>query len=223
MSEEFLFPDPRQAPQDGLLAIGGDFRPERLIAAYAQGIFPWPSPGLPYAWFSPDPRAVLLPEELRVPRRLRRSMRQRPFRITYDLAFEKVIRACAGIRRPQQHGTWITEPLIGGYLDLHDLGLAHSVEAWDGERLVGGVYGVSLGAMFSGESMFHTVPDASKIALVSLVERLRQWRFQLFDCQVQTAHTARFGAREWPRETFLDALDRALESPTRRGSWSERS
>ena len=220
MLEDFLFPNPRYAPEDGLLAIGGDFQPVRLVAAYAQGIFPWPSPGLPYAWFSPDPRALLIPEELRVPRRLRRKMRQEPFLLTWDTAFERVIRECASAPRPGQYGTWITEELLQGYVGLHELGVAHSIEAWQGDRLVGGLYGVSLGGMFSGESMFYREPDASKIVLVTLIERLRDWNFRFFDCQVMTPHAERFGARDWPREAFLDALARALEQPTRRGRWT---
>ncbi len=223
MIDDLLFPDPCLSGDHGLVAIGGDFRPERLLVAYASGIFPWPGPGLDYAWFSPDPRAVLVPDELHVPKRLRRILRQGRFQITYDTAFEAVIRACARSPRPGQDGTWITEPLLRGFIELHRLGFAHSAEAWRDDRLVGGVYGVSLGTMFSGESMFYLEPDASKVAFVTLVERLRDWRFRIFDCQVQTPHSVRFGAREQPRETFLAELALAVQEPSRRGSWAPAS
>ncbi len=218
---EFLrFPDPRWAPADGLLAVGGDYSPERLLVAYAQGIFPWPSAELPYAWFSPNPRAVLVPSQLHVPRRLLRTLRQARFRVTFDTAFPAVIRGCAASPRQGQAGTWITPPLIAGFVELHRLGFAHSVETWQSDRLVGGLYGTSLGAMFAAESMFYCAPDASKVALVTLVAQLARWGFLLFDCQVLTPHAARFGAQEWPRGRFLRELARALERPTRRGPWS---
>lgn len=215
------FPDPREADEDGLVAVGGDFTPDLLLAAYRRGIFPWPAPGYPFVWYSPDPRAVLVPEELHVPRRLRKTMRRGPYRITFDTAFERVLRACATAPRPGEPGTWIVPPLIDGYVGLHRAGYAHSVEAWDGSRLVGGLYGVAIGAAFCGESMFHLAPDASKLAFVALVERLREWGFRLVDCQIRTDHLARFGAREWPRERFLAALASAAGEDRPPGSWRE--
>ncbi len=213
------FPDPRLAPDHGLVALGGDYHPERLLAAYTQGIFPWPSDELPFAWFSPDPRMVLPLDALHIPRRLRRRLRQQPFELRLDTAFEQVMRRCATIPRTQEAGTWISEPLIEGFLELHALGLAHSVETWDEDRLVGGIYGLGIGAVFCGESMFHDANDASKIALVHLVERLRAERYTLLDCQVYTDHMASLGAREWPRSRYLDSLHTGLRQPTRRGSW----
>lgn len=214
-----LFPDPRLADPDGLVAIGGDFRPETLVAAYASGIFPWPHDDLPYAWFSPDPRFVLPPERLHVARSLRKRLRGGDYEVRYDTAFEPVMRACAEAPRPGQPGTWILEEMVEGYVELHRLGLAHSVECWWGDQLAGGLYGVSLGGVFFGESMFHRREDASKIAFVHLVERLQGWGFDLVDCQVRTEHLARFGARDWGRERFLRRLRRSLTRSTRRGPW----
>ncbi|NJL28807.1 MAG: leucyl/phenylalanyl-tRNA--protein transferase, partial [Thermoanaerobaculia bacterium] len=199
---DLLFPDPRLADADGLVAIGGDFMPETLVAAYAAGIFPWPHEDLTHAWFSPDPRFVLPPARLHVARSLRKAMRRGDFEVRYDTVFEQVMRGCAGVPRTRQPGTWIVEEMIVGYVELHRLGLAHSVESWSGGELVGGLYGVSLGGMFFGESMFQRRTDASKIAFVHLVERLRGWGFDLVDCQVRTEHLARFGALDWPRSAF---------------------
>ncbi|MCP4659538.1 MAG: leucyl/phenylalanyl-tRNA--protein transferase [bacterium] len=218
---EIRFPDPRHASDEGLVAVGGDFRPEFLLTAYANGIFPWPCEDIEYAWFSPNPRLVLVPEELRISRSLRKTLRKENFRIRFDTAFDEVIRRCAAAPRPGGSGSWITSGMISGYTALHRLGFAHSVESWRGGRLVGGLYGVSLGGMFCGESMFHFEPDASKVALVALVERLRRWRFRMIDCQVYTEHLARLGATEWPRDVFLDELEHTLSEPTRRGRWTE--
>ncbi len=222
----YPFPDPRRAHPRGLLAHGGDLEPERLLAAYAQGIFPWYDEA-PILWFSPDPRMVLRPGDLHVGRSLGRRERRQPFRLTMDTAFEKVIRACAEMPRPDQDGTWINPDMIAAYVRLHELGFAHSVEAWapgpdgdGGEELAGGLYGVSLGRVFFGESMFARQADASKIAFAAFVRQLRDWRFELVDCQVTTEHLARFGATEWPRDDFLDALARGLEAETRRGPWA---
>jgi len=215
------FPDPRWADDYGLVALGGDYRPERLLAAYACGIFPWPSEELPYAWFSPNPRLVLTPDELYVSRSLRKTLRKNRFRVTYDLAFDDVIGHCAAASRPNGGGTWLTRELVRGLCGLHRLGFAHSVESWRGGELVGGLYGISLGTYFCGESMFFAERDASKAAFVHLVERLRGWRFRMIDCQVYTEHLARFGAREWPRDKFLDELELAVREPARRGPWTE--
>lgn len=213
------FPDPRLADDEGLVAIGGDFGADLLLLAYAQGIFPWPCADYPYAWFSPNPRTVLRPAQLHVARSLRKARRRKPFRITYDTAFERVMRHCADMPRPGQDGTWIVPDLRAGYLELHRLGFAHSVETWLGDRLVGGLYGLAIGTAFSGESMFYIEPDASKIAFVDLVSRLRSWGFRLVDCQIHTEHLARFGARDWPRDAFLDELAKAVREPRRPGSW----
>lgn len=216
-----IFPDPRYADDDGLVAIGGDYRPERLLAAYACGIFPWPSEGLPYAWFSPNPRPILDPAELHVPRRLRKTLRQGRFQVTFDTAFEVVIDYCARVSRPEGQGTWLTEELVSGLTELHHLGFVHSAECWRDDRLVGGLYGIAVGSCFCGESMFYLEPDASKVAFVRLAERLRDWGFRMIDCQVRTDHLARFGARDWPRDRFLAALEGAIRDPMRRGSWNE--
>lgn len=220
LPREVAFPDPRQAEPDGLLAVGGDLAPERLLAAYAAGIFPWYGRESPILWWSPDPRLVLEPGRLHVPRSLARLRRRAPFRYTADTAFDRVIRACAEIDRPGQDGTWITPAMVRAYRQLHLLGFAHSFEAWEGEALVGGLYGVSLGAVFFGESMFAARPEASKLAFVESVEWLAARGVGLIDCQVRTEHLARFGAVDWPRERFLKALAEALEAPTRRGRWS---
>lgn len=216
------FPDPRDGDERGLLAYGGDLSPERLIAAYAQGVFPWYDED-PILWFSPDPRMVLVPSALHVGRSLAKRLRAAPYRISMDEAFSPVIRACRETPRPDQEGTWITPDMVDAYCRLHELGFAHSVEAWreeDGqERLVGGLYGVSLGRAFFGESMFAHAPDASKIAFATFVPQLERWGFAFVDCQMTTEHLARFGAVEWTREDFLDRLEAALAAETRRGLW----
>ena len=217
LDERLLFPPPERGPRRGPIAVGGDLRPERLLLAYSMGIFPWQ--GEPLHWHSPDPRMVLLADELAVSRSLRRAIRRRPFRLTFDTAFAEVMTACATAPRPGQDGTWITPGMIDSYTELHRRGVAHSVEAWRGEALVGGLYGLSLGAAFFGESMFARETDASKIAFVALVERLSTWGIPLVDCQVYTEHLASLGAREWPRRDFLAALDAALDRPTRLGPW----
>ena len=199
-------PDAEDADPRGLVAVGGDLRPERLLDAYRRGIFPWYGDGLPILWHSPDPRFVLEPSAIRVNRSLRKAIRRAPYRLTCDTAFDRVIRHCAGTARPEQDGTWITNDMIAAYDQLHALGHAHSVEAWLGDELVGGVYGVQIGAVFCGESMFALAPDASKIAFVQLVRQLERWGFELIDCQVHTEHLERFGAVEWPRKRFLELL-----------------
>jgi leucyl/phenylalanyl-tRNA---protein transferase len=197
------FPDARSAPPDAPLARGGDLEPETLLDAYAHGIFPWPVAG-ELLWWSPDPRAVIPLDGLHVSRTLGRTLRSGRFTATADRACPEVIAACA--HRPGE-GTWITPAMQAAYGRLHELGHVHSVEVWEpGGRLVGGVYGVAVGAAFSGESMFHRVSDASKVALVALVERLRARGFALFDAQLPTPHLTRLGARSVPRADFLAAL-----------------
>ena len=219
LNDQLLFPPPEGASEEGVVAVGGDLRPERVLLAYAQGIFPWPSEGMPMLWFSPDPRFVLEPARLHVSRSLAKRRRRGDFEIRYDTAFERVVRECALASRPGQDGTWILPEMVDAYVALHRLGFAHSVECWMGGALAGGLYGVSLGRAFFGESMFAAEPDASKLAFVDLVERVRGWGFEMVDCQVRTEHLRRFGALDVPRARFLLALQAALEHPTRRGSW----
>lgn len=220
LDERLVFPPPHLADKSGILAVGGDLGPDRLLLAYSHGIFPWYEHGQPILWHSPDPRMVLEAPRLTVPRSLAKRIRHAPFRLTLDTAFREVLEGCASVERPGQRGTWITPAMKAAYRELHQRGLAHSVEAWKDGRLVGGLYGVSLGAAFFGESMFARAPDASKIAFVALVSQLVRWKITLVDCQVYTDHLARFGASEWPRRRFLAALAKALEPQTRPGPWS---
>lgn len=214
------FPPVRKARRNGLLAVGGDLSPERLLVAYANGIFPWPVSGQStIPWFCPSPRTVLVPDRVRVNRSLRRAVRRTSFTVTYDRAFRQVIEACATVPR-RDDGTWITQAMIEGYTRLHELGFAHSVETWNGTTLVGGVYGVSLGSAFFGESMFTRESDASKIALHDLLRRLQSWRFRFLDCQMTTPHVLSLGAEEWSQKVFQTELEQALRDATRRGSWS---
>ena len=220
LSDSLLFPPPALAREDGLLAVGGDLSVERLLLAYQQGIFPWYSPGDPILWWSPNPRLILIPEEFHLAKRLRRTIRQQVFSTTFDTDFSGVIRQCAQIRLDTGEGTWLSEEMIEAYQRLHDLGYAHSVECWQGGKLVGGLYGVSLGAVFFGESMFSLAPDSSKVALAGLVDRLKGWAFELIDCQVGTGHLQRLGAREISGEEFSHRLAQAVARPSRLGSWS---
>lgn len=218
--KQLVFPPPEEAEPSGLLGVGGDLQPRRLLLAYASGIFPWYSEGQPILWFSPDPRFVLFPDELYVGRSLRKRLRRGDYRITMDTAFSEVLARCKQADRPGQAGTWITRDMQRAYNELHALGFAHSVEAWEGERLVGGLYGVSLGTLFSGESMFATASDASKVCFVWLVRQLQAWGFELLDSQVYTDHLARFGAGHMPREDYLAWLPQLTRQPTRRGPWA---
>jgi leucyl/phenylalanyl-tRNA--protein transferase len=220
LSDALVFPPPDHA-EDGLLAVGGDLSPERLLLAYQSGIFPWYDEGLPILWHSPDPRCVIRVDGVHVGRTLRKTLRRNEVEVRYDTAFAEVIRACKITRRPGQHGTWITREMQQAYLDLFELGWAHSVETWRDGKLVGGLYGVSIGRMFFGESMFARESDASKIALVRLAERLADWGFRIIDAQVSTDHTIAMGAEEWPREEYLRVLAEDIEYPSRRGRWTE--
>jgi leucyl/phenylalanyl-tRNA--protein transferase len=223
LDESPAFPPAHRAESDGLLAMGGDLSVERLVNAYAHGIFPWYNEGDPILWWSPDPRMVLEPRGIHISKSLGRTLRQSRFAVTFDGAFEPVIDACATVRGPGREGTWITPAMRRAYLELHAAGLAHSVEAWRDGELAGGLYGVSLGACFFGESMFTRVTDASKVALAALAARLAAWDFELIDCQMETAHLRRMGARPIPRRFFLHRLEQALRRPTRKGSWAERA
>jgi len=218
LDDRLVFP-PVHLAEDGLLALGGDLRPERLLLGYTQGIFPWYAENLPILWHSPDPRMVMTTRDLVIQRSLRKQIKRKPYRLTMDTAFGDVLRGCAEVPRPGQNGTWLIPEMVVAYTKLHELGFAHSVEAWQGDELVGGLYGVSLGAAYFGESMFSRAPDASKIAFAATVRQLDAWHIGLIDCQVHTEHLERFGAYEVPRQTYLEMLAVALDEPTRRGKW----
>lgn len=214
------WPPVERTQDDGILAVGGDLSPRRLVEAYGRGIFPWYSEGLPILWHCPDPRFVLLPSQLHVPKSLQKNLKRGLYTVKLDTAFEAVIDACGKARRPGQKGTWITRDMKQAYLQLHGLGLAHSAEAWEGNRLVGGLYGVGLGKVFFGESMFAHAPDASKVAFVTLVQFLTRRGVELIDCQQETEHLARFGAVSWPRPQFIAALEPLVRQPTAPGKWA---
>jgi len=203
---------------NGLLAAGGDLMPERLLDAYRHGIFPWFSAGDPILWWSPDPRMVLFPEEFKVSHSLQKTLRRGQYEVRTDSAFEKVMRACA-LPREGQEGTWIQEDIIEAYIRLHHMGLAHSIETWMDDELAGGLYGVSLGRMFYGESMFSRKTDASKIALAHLAAQLKRWNFGMIDCQMNTPHLASLGAREIPRSQFLIKLQELIHYPDVASPW----
>ena len=219
--DELVFPPPEHAQPDGLLAVGGDLSTKRLILAYQSGIFPWYEEGQPLLWWSPDPRLVLEPEEFHVSKRLAQTIKNGKFEVTFDQAFVSVIQSCATVPRKGESGTWITHEMQEAYIRLHQLGVAHSVESWLGGELVGGIYGVSLGKCFFGESMFSTESDASKIALAVLVRRLIDWGFHLIDAQVTSPHLLSLGAKEIPRKLFLERLKGTVRLPTIKGKWDE--
>ena len=207
---------------DGLLAAGGDLSHRRLLNAYRRGIFPWFSEGQPILWWSPDPRIVFRTSAVRVSRRFRRQLRESPWRVRADTAFDAVVMACASAPRRGQSGTWITTEMREAYCRLHRLGHAHSVEVFDGDTLVGGIYGVAVGRMFFGESMFSGCSGGSKVALSGLAHRLAEWNWPLIDAQVENAHLVRMGAESWPRDAFLEAVAEltAFDEPT--GPWTGR-
>jgi leucyl/phenylalanyl-tRNA--protein transferase len=223
LSDELLFPSPRLASREGLLAIGGDLSEERLLLAYSLGIFPWYSQGEPILWWSPDPRLVLYPGDFHASRSLKRVIRRGDFALTLDRAFREVITACRRVHRRGQRGTWILPEMIEAYCRLHASGFAHSVEAWQDGRLAGGLYGISIGRCFFGESMFSRSANASKAALAKLVDLMTALDFRFIDCQMRTEHLLRLGAREIPRARYLDELARALEAPTVVGRWTIRA
>ena len=214
------FPDVNLALRepDGLLAVGGDLTPERILSAYRRGIFPWYSDNQPILWWSPDPRTVLFPARLKISRSLRKTLRRGHFRLSMDQAFRDVIAACAK-PRPGSSGTWITQDMAEAYSILHETGCAHSVECWLGDRLVGGLYGVSTGRVFFGESMFSQVSDASKVAFAWLVRQLQAWDFGLIDCQIYSAHLASLGAEEIPRTEFVKYLNVLCENDHHIENW----
>jgi len=219
LSDKISFPPPYLASKEGLLAVGGDLSQKRLLLAYHTGIFPWFSDDEPILWWSPDPRLVLYPEEIRVSKSLKKIIKKNMFHVTMDSAFVKVINQCAKIRLQNNQGTWIIKEMIDAYCNLHESGFAHSVEAWYQGELAGGLYGVSLGKCFFGESMFTRVNNASNVALVKLVEYLNTLSFDMIDCQLTTEHLLRFGAKEIPRISFLKQLKESLKAPTKKGKW----
>ena len=219
LSDTIEFPTPHLASEDGLLAVGGDLSQERLLLAYRMGIFPWFSNNEPILWWSPDPRLVLYPHEIKISKTLRKVIKKDVFSVTMDIAFNEVINQCAQVRVQKNEGTWIVRDMIDAYCNLHEAGFAHSVEVWHQGDLAGGLYGVSLGKCFFGESMFTRVSNASNVGLVKLLEHLKELSFDMIDCQVPTEHLTRFGARKIPRKLFLKQLERSLTAVTKRGKW----
>jgi leucyl/phenylalanyl-tRNA--protein transferase len=221
LNNELAFPDPSYAEEEGILAIGGDLSVDRLILAYANGIFPWPRKGAPLLWWSPDPRMVMYPDQMKVSKSLKQLIKSNKYTFTYDKDFASVIRHCATIPRAGQDGTWITRDMLKAYLKLHREGFAHSVETWYDGKLVGGLYGVSLGKAFFGESMYFHMRDASKFAFYHLVQVLKHWNFELIDAQQDTEHMRSLGAIIMAREEFMEKLGNAVSQPTYKGNWNK--
>lgn len=216
----FQFPSTAQASGEGIVAMGGNLSPGMLLSAYRQSIFPWYSEGEPILWWSPDPRLVLFPEKLHISHSMVRLFKKNHFSYTVDQKFEQVMRSCGAVVRKGQDATWITEDMIEGYTTLYRLGFAHSVEVWLDGGLVGGLYGISLGSVFFGESMFSKVSNASKAGYILFVKALIRLAFSLIDCQVYTPHLVSLGAEEISRQNYISLLDKGLKSSTQRGSWS---
>ncbi len=221
LDEQLIFPPVASADPNGLLAIGGDLEPERLLLAYRSGIFPWYSEGQPILWWSPDPRFVLFPRQLKISNSMQQVLRKDLFNFTVDRDFHRVIEACQKIKRVGQEDTWITPDMIEAYETLHEMGYAHSVEVWQDQTLVGGLYGISLGKLFFGESMFSKVANASKAGFIRLVRELEHKDFRLIDCQVYTDHLKSLGAVMIPRDEFLKILGEGLAGPAMVGHWRE--
>jgi leucyl/phenylalanyl-tRNA--protein transferase len=220
LTDELIFPNPELSLKDGLLAVGGDLSMERLLLAYKKGIFPWYDDQSPILWWSPNPRMVLFPKKLKISKSLWQVIRQKKFEVKVDEDFSSVIKNCATVPRADQPGTWITNEMIQAYINLHENGFAHSFEAYYNGQLVGGLYGVSLGRIFFGESMFHKMSDASKVALYYLTEKVKSWKFLLIDAQQDTPHMRRMGAKAIPRKDFLALLDESSQYHTYKGKWS---
>lgn len=219
LNEKIVFP-PVDGAEEGIVAIGGDLSAERLLLAYQSGIFPWFSEADPIIWHAPDQRFVLELDDLHVSKSMRRVINSNKFRITFDIDFSFVIKQCASVERKEQDGTWITHDMMDAYLELHHLGYAHSAEVWQDDKIVGGIYGVSLGKVFFAESMFHTAANASKVALIKLVEFLKQHDYHFIDAQVHTQHVESLGAKNISRNVFMQKLNDVLKAETLRGSWS---
>ena len=220
LNEELYFPDPNEAVGDGLLAVGGDLSPDRLLLAYEKGIFPWYNPRDPILWWSPDPRCVLFPEKLHISKSMRNILNRDMFQVKADTAFEQVLRKCKNAPRDQE-GTWISEDIVQAYCKLHELGMAHSVETWKDGKLVGGLYGVSIGRMFFGESMFTEANNASKVAFIRLVRTLQRLDFEVIDCQIYNEHLGSLGAENISRKEFLKLSNEQLRYQTRKGNWTK--
>ncbi len=220
LPKENIFPNPEFANPDGIIAVGGDLTPARILNAYQNGIFPWFSDNDPIIWWSPNPRMVLFPEDIKVSKSMKQIIRSQKFKVSYDKNFEFVIRSCAK-KRPKQNDVWawLNEQMINAYLNLHKLGFAHSVEVWQNNEIVGGLYGISLGGVFFGESMFTKVSNASKFGFINLVNKLQTLNFGLIDCQVHTNHLESLGAIEINRTHFLDLLNFELSKKTIEGNW----
>ncbi|OGR22372.1 MAG: leucyl/phenylalanyl-tRNA--protein transferase [Desulfobacterales bacterium RIFOXYA12_FULL_46_15] len=220
LSERLDFPPAWLARSDGLLCIGGDLSAQRILLAYENGIFPWFSESEPVLWWSPDPRLVLFPSNIQISRSLKKKIKKNYFYLTIDHAFEETILSCSKPRRKEYSGTWLVEEMIDAYVHLHKLGYAHSIETWKEDRLVGGLYGICLGGIFFGESMFSFEKDASKIALVALAHRLKQYRFDLIDCQVTTNHLLSMGATEISRNSYLDIIQKSVKRTDIKNIWN---
>ncbi len=219
LGDSLYFPPPELAREDGLLAIGGDLSPERLLLAYQMGIFPWYAEGDPILWWAPSPRLILRPAEFHLSRRLGRELKSGAFSFSADCAFREVITVCATVRTGQGQATWLNPEMIEAYCQLHELGFAHSLECWRDGALAGGLYGIAIGGVFFGESMFSRVTNSSKAALAMLARQLAAWGFSLIDCQMRTEHLLSLGAREVPGPRFFSLLQEAILQPDRRGRW----
>jgi len=217
----YIFPDPRNSSKEGLVAFGGDLDPNRILSAYKKGIFPWYSKGDPILWWSPDPRLVLYPDDLKISRSLKKILKKSIFEVRVDTNFKEVILNCKNIKRKDQEGTWILPEIVDAFNRLHQMGFAHSIEVYQDNKLVGGLYGLSLGAAFFGESMFSKVGNASKVALVKLVQISKEFNFDFIDCQIPTLHLKKMGAMEIGRDRFLDELELALQKPSKIRNWSK--
>jgi leucyl/phenylalanyl-tRNA--protein transferase len=220
LNEQIIFPPVNLAERSGILAVGGDLSPERLIEAYRRGIFPWYSEGDPIIWWSPDPRFVLFPAETYISKTMRQVLRRKVFEVSFDRDFRAVMRGCQGPRK-REKGTWITEEMMEAYIRLHESGIAHSIETWQNGELTGGLYGISLGRCFFGESMFTRVSNASKAAFITLSMRLRELGFVIIDCQVYTSHLESLGARHITRDEYIAILEEGLMYETIQGSWGD--
>jgi leucyl/phenylalanyl-tRNA--protein transferase len=222
LTDELSFPPPELANEDGILAVGGDLSPDRLLLAYSEGLFPWFNPDDPILWWSPDPRFILYPQSLKVSKSMRPYFNQKKFRVTFDTQFKEVMTACQlQYRKGQGGGTWITDEMIDSYAELHQMGFAHSVEIWQGDELVGGLYGISLGKIFFGESMFAKVSNASKFGFISLVQKLKELDFWLIDCQQRTKHLESLGGEFISRKEFLSFMKKNKLEKTKQGNWGE--
>jgi len=222
LNDDIAFPDPRDASEDGLLAIDGDLSPERIILAYSLGIFPWYNEGSDILWWSPNPRLLLKPQEFKLSKSLKRKIGQKTISVFFDKDFKQVIQHCAKTSRKGEVGTWITKDMQEAYIKLHELGWAHSVEVYEDQQMIGGLYGVSLGKAFFGESMFFKKNDASKVALYYLCQELTKWGFHFIDAQVETNHLISLGAEKIDRDDFLNKLEKAQQTPTCKGKWTKK-